>query len=152
MAHSAVSYTHLDVYKRQFVDNPEIACEELLKYVKGPDFPTGGIIYGYEGVREALLTGRGRVVMRARTEIEHTASGRECIVITEIPYMVNKAEMIKKIADLINEKKIEGISYINDESDRNGMRIIVILKHDAVASVVLNTLYKNCLLYTSRCV
>ena len=132
-----------------FVDNPEIACEELLKYVKGPDFPTGGIIYGYEGVREALLTGRGRVVMRARTEIEHTASGRECIVITEIPYMVNKAEMIKKIADLINEKKIEGISYINDESDRNGMRIIVILKHDAVASVVLNTLYKNCLLYTS---
>ncbi|HBW11237.1 MAG TPA: DNA gyrase subunit A, partial [Alistipes sp.] len=113
-----------------FVDNPEIACEELLKYVKGPDFPTGGIIYGYEGVREALLTGRGRVVMRARTEIEHTASGRECIVITEIPYMINKAEMIKKIADLINEKKIEGISYINDESDRNGMRIIVILKHD----------------------
>ena len=132
-----------------FVDNPEIACEELLKYVKGPDFPTGGIIYGYEGVREALLTGRGRVVMRARTEIEHTASGRECIVITEIPYMVNKAEMIKKIADLINEKKIEGISYINDESDRNGMRIIVILKHDAVASVVLNTLYKNTPLQTS---
>ena len=132
-----------------FVDNPEIACEELLKYVKGPDFPTGGIIYGYEGVREALLTGRGRVVMRARTEIEHTASGRECIVITEIPYMINKAEMIKKIADLINEKKIEGISYINDESDRNGMRIIVILKHDAVASVVLNTLYKNTPLQTS---
>ena len=132
-----------------FVDNPEIACEELLKYVKGPDFPTGGIIYGYEGVREALLTGRGRVVMRARTEIEHTASGRECIVITEIPYMGNKAEMIKKIADLINEKKIEGISYINDESDRNGMRIIVILKHDAVASVVLNTLYKNTPLQTS---
>ena len=132
-----------------FVDNPEIACEELLKYVKGPDFPTGGIIYGYEGVREALLTGRGRVVMRARTEIEHTASGRECIVITEIPYMVNKAEMIKKIADLINEKKIEGISYINDESDRNGMRIIVILKHDAVASVVLNTLFKNTPLQTS---
>ena len=132
-----------------FVDNPEIACEELLKYVKGPDFPTGGIIYGYEGVREELRTGRGRVVMRARTEIEHTASGRECIVITEIPYMVNKAEMIKKIADLINEKKIEGISYINDESDRNGMRIIVILKHDAVASVVLNTLYKNTPLQTS---
>ena len=132
-----------------FVDNPEIACEELLKYVKGPDFPTGGIIYGYEGVREAMLTGRGRVVMRARTEIEHTASGRECIVITEIPYMINKAEMIKKIADMINEKKIDGISYINDESDRDGLRIIIILKHDAVASVVLNTLYKNTPLQTS---
>lgn len=132
-----------------YVDNPEIEGEELLKYVKGPDFPTGGIIYGYEGVREALLTGRGRVVMRAKTEIEHTPSGRECIVITEIPYMINKAEMIKKIADLINDKKIEGISYINDESDRNGLRIIVILKQDAVASVVLNTLYKNTPLQTS---
>ncbi len=132
-----------------YVDNPEIEGEQLLQYVKGPDFPTGGIIYGYEGVREALLTGRGRVVMRAKTEVEHTPSGRECIVITEIPYMINKAEMIKKIADLINEKKIEGISYINDESDRNGLRIIVILKHDAVASVVLNTLYKNTPLQTS---
>ncbi len=132
-----------------YVDNPEIEGEELLQYVKGPDFPTGGIIYGYEGVREALLTGRGRVVMRAKTEIEHTPSGRECIVITEIPYMINKAEMIKKIADLINDKKIEGISYINDESDRNGLRIIVILKQDAVASVVLNTLYKNTPLQTS---
>ncbi|MEG0788852.1 MAG: DNA gyrase subunit A [Alistipes sp.] len=132
-----------------YLDNHDVTCEELLKYVKGPDFPTGGIIYGYEGVKEALLTGRGRVMMRARTEIEHTASGRECIVITEIPYMVNKAEMIKKIADLINEKKIEGISYINDESDRNGMRIIIILKTDAVASVVLNTLFKNSGLQTS---
>ena len=132
-----------------YVDNPEITGEELLHYVKGPDFPTGGIIYGYEGVREAMLTGRGRVVMRARTEIEHTPSGRECIVITEIPYMINKAEMIKKIADMINEKKIEGISYINDESDRNGLRIIIILKHDAVASVVLNTLFKNTPLQTS---
>ena len=132
-----------------YVDNHDIECEELLQYVKGPDFPTGGIIYGYEGVREALMTGRGRVVMRARTEIEHTASGRECIVVTEIPYMVNKAEMIKKIADMINEKKIEGISYINDESDRNGLRIIIILKHDAVASVVLNTLFKNTPLQTS---
>ena len=130
-----------------YVDNPEIAGEELLQYVKGPDFPTGGIIYGYEGVREAMLTGRGRVVMRAKTEIEHTPSGRECIVVTEIP--VNKAEMIKKIADMINEKKIEGISYINDESDRNGLRIIIILKHDAVASVVLNTLFKNTPLQTS---
>ncbi len=132
-----------------YIDNPECACEELLDYVKGPDFPTGAIIYGYEGVKEALLTGRGRVVMRAKTEIEHTASGRECIVITEIPYMVNKAEMIKKIADLINEKKIEGISYINDESDRQGMRIVIILKQDAVASVVLNTLYKNTPLQSS---
>ena len=132
-----------------YIDNPECECEELLDYVKGPDFPTGGIIYGYDGVKEALLTGRGRVVMRAKTEIEHTASGRECIVITEIPYMVNKADMIKRIADLINEKKIEGISYINDESDRQGMRIVIILKQDAVASVVLNTLYKNTPLQTS---
>ena len=132
-----------------YVDNPEIECEDLLHYVKGLDFPTGGIIYGYEGVKEALMTGRGRVIMRAKTEIEHTATGRECIVVTEIPYMVNKAEMIKKIADLINEKKIEGISYINDESDRSGMRIVIILKQDAVASVVLNTLYKNTPLQTS---
>ncbi|OUQ52790.1 DNA gyrase subunit A [Alistipes sp. An116] len=132
-----------------YVDNPAISGEELLHYVKGPDFPTGGIIYGYEGVKEAMLTGRGRVMMRAKTEIEHTPSGRECIVVTEIPYMVNKAEMIKKIADMINEKKIEGISYINDESDRNGLRIIIILKHDAVASVVLNTLFKNTPLQTS---
>ncbi|MBR3590133.1 MAG: DNA gyrase subunit A [Alistipes sp.] len=132
-----------------YIDNPECECEELLNYVKGPDFPTGAIIYGYEGVKEALLTGRGRVVMRAKTEIEHTPSGRECIVITEIPYMVNKSEMIKRIADLINEKKIEGISYINDESDRQGMRIVIILKQDAVASVVLNTLYKNTPLQSS---
>ncbi len=132
-----------------YIDHPEITGEELLHFVKGPDFPTGGLIYGYEGVKEAMLTGRGRVMMRAKTEIEHTPTGRECIVITEIPYMVNKAEMIKKIADLINDKKIEGISYINDESDRNGLRIIIILKQDAVASVVLNTLYKNTPLQTS---
>ena len=132
-----------------YIDNPEITGEEMLQYIKGPDFPTGGIIYGYEGVREGMLTGRGRVMMRAKTDIEHTPSGRECIVITEIPYMINKAEMIKKIADMINEKKIEGISYINDESDRNGLRIIIILKHDAVASVVLNTLFKNTPLQTS---
>ena len=132
-----------------YIDNPEITGEEMLQYIKGPDFPTGGIIYGYEGVCEAMLTGRGRVMMRAKTDIEHTPSGRECIVITEIPYMINKAEMIKKIADMINEKKIEGISYINDESDRNGLRIIIILKHDAVASVVLNTLFKNTPLQTS---
>ena len=132
-----------------YIDNPEITGEELLHYVKGPDFPTGGIIYGYEGVKEAMLTGRGRVMMRAKTDIEHTPSGRECIVITEIPYMINKAEMIKKIADLINEKKLEGIAYINDESDRSGMRIVIILKTDAVASVVLNNLYKYTPLQTS---
>ena len=132
-----------------YIDNPEITGEEMLHFIKGPDFPTGRIIYGYEGVREAMLTGRGRVMMRAKTDIEHTPSGRECIVITEIPYMINKAEMIKKIADMINEKKIDGISYINDESDRDGLRIIIILKHDAVASVVLNTLYKNTPLQTS---
>ena len=132
-----------------YIDNPEITGEEMLHFIKGPDFPTGGIIYGYEGVREAMLTGRGRVMMRAKTDIEHTPSGRECIVITEIPYMINKAEMIKKIADMINDKKIDGISYINDESDRNGLRIIIILKQDAVASVVLNTLFKNTPLQTS---
>ena len=126
-----------------YIDNPDCECEELLHYVKGPDFPTGALIYGYEGVREALLTGRGRVMMRARTEIEHTASGRPCIVVTEIPYMVNKAEMIKKIGDMVNEKKIEGISYINDESDRSGMRITIFLKHDASPNVILNTLFKN---------
>ncbi len=132
-----------------YIDNPEIEVSELLHYVKAPDFPTGGIIYGYEGVREALETGRGRIVMRARTEIEHTHSGRECIVVTEIPYQVNKAEMIRQIADMINEKKIDGISYINDESDRRGTRIVIILKSDAVASVVLNTLFKHSQLQTS---
>ena len=132
-----------------YIDNPDIEIAELAKYVKAPDFPTGGIIYGYEGVREALETGRGRVIMRAKTEIEHTHSGRECIVVTEIPYAVNKAEMIKKIADMINDKKIDGISYINDESDRRGTRIVIILKNDAVASVVLNTLYKHTPLQTS---
>ena len=125
-----------------YVDNPECECEELLKYVKGPDFPTGAMIYGYEGVKEALLTGRGRVVMRAKTEIETTESGRECIVITEIPYMVNKAEMIKKIGQMVNDKKLEGISYINDESDRKGLRVTIFVKKDASANVVLNTLYK----------
>ncbi|MBR5138045.1 MAG: DNA gyrase subunit A [Alistipes sp.] len=132
-----------------YVDNPECECEELLKYVKGPDFPTGALIYGYEGVKEALLTGRGRVMMRARTDIETMPSGRECIVVTEIPYMVNKAEMIKKIGEMVNDKKIEGISYINDESDRNGMRITIFVKKDASANVVLNTLFKNTQLQTS---
>jgi DNA gyrase subunit A len=132
-----------------YIDNNEITTEEILKYVKGPDFPTGGIIYGVQGIRDALETGRGRIVIRARTEIELTHSGRECIIVKEIPYMVNKAEMIRKIADLINDKKLEGISYINDESDRNGMRIVIILKKDATANVVLNNLYKLSSLQTS---
>ena len=132
-----------------YIDDRQVETSELLKYVKAPDFPTGGIIYGYEGVREAYETGRGRIVMRAKTEIEHTSTGSECIVVTEIPYMVNKAEMIRKIADLINDKKIEGIAYINDESDRSGMRIVMILKHDAVASVVLNNLFKLTPMQTS---
>lgn len=132
-----------------YIDNPDIEIEELIPIIKAPDFPTGGLIYGYEGVRESYLTGRGRVMMRAKTEIEHTSSGRECIIVKEIPYQVNKAEMISKIADLINDKKIDGISYINDESDRTGMRIVIILKSDAIASVVLNTLYKYTALQTS---
>ena len=132
-----------------YIDNPDIEISDLLHFVKAPDFPTGGIIYGYEGVREAYETGRGRIIMRSKTEIEHTSTGRECIAVTEIPYMVNKAEMIKKIADLINEKKLEDIAYINDESDRSGMRIVIILKTDAVASVVLNNLFKYTPLQTS---
>ena len=132
-----------------YIDNPEITTDELLHYVKGPDFPTGGIIYGEQGIRDAIETGRGRIVVRGKTEIEITHSGRECIIVTEIPYMVNKAEMIRKIADLINEKKLEGISYINDESDRNGMRIVIILKKDSSANVVLNKLYKFSGLQTS---
>jgi DNA gyrase subunit A len=125
-----------------YIDNPQVEIEELIEIIKAPDFPTGGIIYGYQGVKEAFETGRGRIVMRAKSEIEVTSSGREKIIITEIPYLVNKAEMIRKTADLINEKKIEGISYINDESDRNGMRIVIILKKDANANVVLNKLLK----------
>ena len=132
-----------------FIDNKNITTEELLHYIKGPDFPTGGIIYGEQGIKDACETGRGRIIVRAKTEVEHTHSGRECIVVTEIPYMVNKAEMIRKIADLINEKKLEGISYINDESDRKGMRIVIILKKDAIANVVLNNLYKFSSLQTS---
>jgi DNA gyrase subunit A len=132
-----------------YVDNPEITTEELLQYIKGPDFPTGGIIYGEQGIKDACETGRGRIVIRAKTEIELTHSGRECIVVTEIPYLVNKAEMIRKIADLINEKRLEGISYINDESDRNGMRVVIILKKDAAANVILNNLYKLTSLQTT---
>jgi DNA gyrase subunit A len=132
-----------------YIDDNNITTEDILKFIKGPDFPTGGIIYGEQGIRDACETGRGRIVVRAKTEIEITHSGRECIIVTEIPYMVNKAEMIRKIADLINEKKLEGISYINDESDRNGMRIVIILKKDSSANVVLNHLYKYSSLQTT---
>jgi DNA gyrase subunit A len=131
-----------------YVDNKDITGEELLQFVKAPDFPTGGIIYGYEGVRDALLTGRGRIVIRGKAEIEEE-NGREQIIVTEIPYQVNKAEMIKKIAELVNDKKIEGISDLRDESDRNGMRIVFEIKRDAIANVVLNKLYKFTALQTS---
>ena len=130
------------------IDNKDLEIEELLNYVKAPDFPTGGIIYGYEGVRDAFLTGRGRIVIRGKAEIEDV-NGREQIIVTEIPYQVNKAEMIKKIADLVNDKKIEGISDLRDESDRNGMRIVFEIKRDAIANVVLNKLYKFTALQTS---
>lgn len=132
-----------------YIDDPEITVEGLMHYIKGPDFPTGGIIYGEQGIKEAYETGRGRIVVRAKTEVELTHSGRECIVVTEIPYMVNKAEMIRRIADLINEKKLEGISYINDESDRTGMRVVIILKKEMPANIVLNHLYKHSQLQTS---
>jgi DNA gyrase subunit A len=131
-----------------YIENRDITPEELLNYIKAPDFPTGGIIYGYEGVRDAFLTGRGRVVIRGKAEIEEE-NGREQIIVTEIPYQVNKAEMIKKIADLVNDKKIEGISDLRDESDRNGMRIVFEIKRDAIANVVLNKLYKFTQLQTS---
>ena len=124
-----------------YLDNEDIEVDELMNHIKAPDFPTGGIIYGYEGVREAFKTGRGRIVMRAKVNFEEV-DGRESIIITEIPYQVNKAEMIKKTADLVNDKKIDGIANIRDESDRNGMRIVYILKRDATPNVVLNTLYK----------
>jgi DNA gyrase subunit A len=124
-----------------YMDNNDIEVDELMTHIKAPDFPTGGVIYGYEGVREAFKTGRGRVVMRAKVGFEEV-DGRECIIVTEIPYQVNKADMIKRTADLVNEKKIDGIANIRDESDRNGMRIVYILKRDATPNVVLNTLYK----------
>ncbi|PWB22316.1 DNA gyrase subunit A [Flavobacterium sp. HTF] len=124
-----------------YLDNNDIEIDELITHIKAPDFPTGGVIYGYEGVREAFKTGRGRIVMRAKVGFEEV-DGRECIIVTEIPYQVNKAEMIKRTADLVNDKKIEGIANIRDESDRNGMRIVYILKRDATPNVVLNTLYK----------
>lgn len=132
-----------------YIDNREIDIEGLMEYVKAPDFPTGGTIYGYEGVREAFHTGRGRIVVRAKARIEETKSGREVIIVEEIPFQVNKADMIKKTADMVNDKKIDGISDIRDESDRNGMRIVYEIKRDSMATVVLNTLYKHTALQTS---
>ncbi|MEG0518781.1 MAG: DNA gyrase subunit A [Bacteroidales bacterium] len=132
-----------------YIANSEITTDELIKYVHGPDFPTGGIIQGYQGIKDAFETGRGRIVVRAKTDIEVNENGRETIVIHEIPYMVNKKELIEKIAELVEDKKIDGIAYINDESDRNGMRIVVRLKIGAVANVVLNTLFKYTALQSS---
>lgn len=131
-----------------YIDNNDIEIDELMEYIKAPDFPTGGVIYGYEGVKEAFKTGRGRVVMRAKTQFEEI-NGRECIVVTEIPYLVNKAEMIKKTADLVNEQKLDGISTIRDESDRKGMRIVYVLKRDAIPNIVLNMLFKYTQLQSS---
>ncbi|WP_273567507.1 DNA gyrase subunit A [Maribacter halichondriae] len=131
-----------------YIENNDIEIDELITHIKAPDFPTGGIIYGYDGVKEAFHTGRGRVVMRAKATFEEV-QGKECIIVTEIPYQVNKADMIKKTADLVNEKKIEGISMIRDESDRKGMRIVYILKRDAIPNIVLNTLYKYTALQSS---
>ncbi|MFV8225900.1 DNA gyrase subunit A, partial [Christiangramia aquimixticola] len=131
-----------------YIENHDIEIDELIQHIKAPDFPTGGIIYGYDGVKEAFKTGRGRIVMRAKTHMEEI-NGREYLVVTEIPYQVNKADMIKKTADLVNEKKIEGISLIRDESDRNGMRIVYQLKRDAIPNIVLNTLFKHTALQSS---
>ena len=132
----------------QYIDNNDITIDELMQFIKAPDFPTGGTIYGYEGVKDAFHTGRGRVVMRGKANFEEV-DGREAIVVTEIPYQVNKADMIKKTADLVNDKKIEGISTIRDESDRKGMRIVYLLKRDAIPNIVLNMLYKYTQLQSS---
>lgn len=132
-----------------YIDNNDIDIEDLIKIIKAPDFPTGGTIYGYSGVRESYLTGRGRIVIRSKTSVEVDDKGREMIVVHEIPYMVNKAELISRIADLVNEKKIDGISEINDESDREGMRIVIKLKKEAISNVVLNTLLKHTALQSS---
>ena len=132
-----------------YIDNHDIDIEELIKIIKAPDFPTGGTIYGYNGVKESYRTGRGRIIVRAKTSIEVSPTGREKIIVHEIPYQVNKLELILRIAELINEKKIEGISNVNDESDRNGMRIVIDVKKDAISNVVLNTLLKHTALQTS---
>ena len=126
----------------EYIKNNSIDIDTLMEFVKAPDFPTGGIIHGYEGVKDAFHTGRGKIVLRGKAEIEEV-EGKESIIVTEIPYQVNKADMIKKIADLVNDKKLDGISTIRDESDRNGMRIVFVLKRDAIPNIVLNKLYKR---------
>ena len=131
-----------------YIDNNNIEISELINHIKAPDFPTGGIIYGYDGVKEAFETGRGRVVMRGKAIFEEV-NGRECIIVTEIPYLVNKSDMIQKTAQLINDKKIDGISNIRDESDRKGMRIVYVLKKDAIPNIVLNKLFKHTSLQSS---
>ncbi len=131
-----------------YIDNNDIEIDELMTHIKAPDFPTGGTIYGYDGVRDAFHTGRGRIVLRGKANIEEV-NGRECIIVDEIPYQVNKADMIKKTADLVNEKKLEGISTIRDESDRKGMRVVYVLKRDAIPNIVLNKLYKYTALQSS---
>jgi DNA gyrase subunit A len=132
-----------------YIDDREITIEGLMQYIKAPDFPTGGIIYGYEGVREAFETGRGRIVMRGEARIEPMGGGKDRIIVTSIPYQINKAEMIRRTAELVNEKKIEGIVDLRDESDRNGLRIVYELKKDAVANVILNKLYQFTALQTA---
>jgi DNA gyrase subunit A len=132
-----------------YIDNREIEIHELMKFVKAPDFPTGGIIYGYDGVTDAFHTGRGRIVLRARWELENEGERDEKIIVTEIPYQINKSELIRKIADLVNEKKIEGITDLRDESDRNGMRIVFELRNDAIPNVVINQLYQHSALQTA---
>src|SRR5690606_28857056 len=132
-----------------YIDNRDIEIPDLMQYINGPDFPTGGIINGYNGVKDAVETGRGRIVMRGKAEIETRKNGRECIIVTEIPYQVNKANMIERTAELVNEKKIEGSSTIRDESDREGFRIVYEIKREANANVVLNNLYKYTALQSS---
>ena len=131
-----------------YIEDNDIDIDGLMTYIKAPDFPTGGVIYGYDGVRDAFHTGRGRVVMRAKAAIEEV-NGRDCVIVNEIPYQVNKSEMIRKTAELVNDKKLEGIADIRDESDRNGMRIVYVLKRDAVPNVVLNKLFKYTQLQSS---
>lgn len=131
-----------------YIDNRDITIDELTQYIKAPDFPTGGVIYGYSGVKDAFETGRGRIILRAKTRIEEV-HGRECIIVDEIPYQVNKANMIKATADLIKDGKMDGIAEIRDESDRNGMRIVYVLKTDAISNIVLNKLFKYTQLQTS---
>lgn len=132
-----------------YIDNPDIDTDGLMQHIKGPDFPTGGIIMGVSGIKEAYETGRGKVVVRAKTEIEVADNGRETIVVTEIPYMVNKKEMIEKIGQMVEDKKIEGITYINDETSREGVRVIIRVKQGCNSNVVLNTLFKYTQLQSS---